>query len=179
MSSTSSIASIARSVASICTFLPRRGGFGGQLNNLIQLIDADKVLQSAIILSTECCLQTIGAGIYHRYIVMQLERAGRKTIWLRLDRRRGSFVTNAQLLRSLGSTRANDTVSPSFSPPEITADDVVQMRFSTSRDALVPTLDARENEQTFTTPPTLHQLKQLLMIVVAKLSTYEIWPVSD
>lgn len=98
------------SVATTTTILPTQGGYGGQLSQLTHLISKHTALYYATILSTECYYQSIRLGIVHRFLLLELSRPGRKTIWLRLDRRRSTVVGTFQFLRSGGSTRANDTV---------------------------------------------------------------------
>lgn len=99
------------SVASTTTFLSPEGGYGGQLNHLTQLINKYTALYHATIVSTEGYTQPIRLGVPHRFLLLELARPGKKTIWLRLDRRRSTSIGTFGFVRSGGSTQANDTVS--------------------------------------------------------------------
>lgn len=72
------------------------------------LIEKHRSLQEAEIITTEGYAQQIG-GILHRFLVLELRRSGKKTIWLRLDRRAGRSAL--RLLLTLGSAPAHDVVS--------------------------------------------------------------------
>lgn len=98
------------SMSSLATVLPIRGGYGGSLNHLIQLINSHTALYYATIASTECYSDSIITGISHRFLLIELARSGKKTIWLRLDRRPSKMVGVVRFVRSAGSTPANDTV---------------------------------------------------------------------
>lgn len=98
------------SLSSAGTFLTAEGGYSGQLGHLIQLINGHTALLRATITSTECYSNSILIGATHEFLILELERAGKKTIWLRLDRRRDTSITMPQLFLSRGSTPANDTV---------------------------------------------------------------------
>lgn len=52
----------------------------------------------------------------------------------------------------------------------------VQVQLAASKNDLL--VDSHiENRQTFSTPPTLGALKQLLHVICEELKTYELWPV--
>lgn len=63
-----------------------------------------------------CCsyLQRSALFIPHRFLILRLQRTGRRDVWLRLDRRRSAEVGLAAFSSELGVTRANDTVSNDF-----------------------------------------------------------------
>ena len=98
------------SSTSVNTFLPQQGGYGGSLNLLCQLVDMYTALQYATIVSTECYTQRIAVQVVHRFLILELKREGKKTIWLRMDRRRSKLVNTQRFLFGRGSTDANDTV---------------------------------------------------------------------
>lgn len=98
------------SIASLATLFPPQGGYGGRLEHLCRMISAHSALQSARIVFTECYSRSIGFGIVHRFLILGLEREGRKRIWLRLDRRPSKTIRTWQFILAGGSTGANDTV---------------------------------------------------------------------
>lgn len=112
MESTSSFARISStlSILSITTIVPQQGGYGGQLAHLIHLINNYTALQYATIKSTECYAHHIALGIPHRFLILELERPGKKTIWLRMDRMRSRTVSTTSFLRGGATTQANDIV---------------------------------------------------------------------
>jgi len=61
----------------------------------------------AKILSTECYTESI-VGVVHRFLILELHREGRKSIWLRLDRRSGRSML--RLFRAAGTAPAKDIV---------------------------------------------------------------------
>ena len=79
------------------------------LSQLCEVIDRHRSLQRAEIISTEGYVERLGA-IIHRFLVLLLRRSGRKPVYLRLDRRLGKNTSALHLLRSSGSTPANDVV---------------------------------------------------------------------
>lgn len=102
---------VAGSLLSFATLIPPQGAYGGQLDHLVQFINRYTALYYATIVATECYTESICGGIIlHRFLLLELLRPGRKTIWLRLDRRRSKVVGTPQFIRSGGSTPANDTV---------------------------------------------------------------------
>ena len=69
-----------------------------------------KSLQKALIVSTECYAEKT-AVVTHRFIIMELQREGRKDIWLRLDRLRQRNISTLNFLAASGTSLSNDTVS--------------------------------------------------------------------
>lgn len=98
------------SVSSAASFL-HRSEYSGPLSHLIHLISKYTALYHATIVSAECWSQPIRLGILHRFLLMELARPGKRTIWLRLDRRRAVNSSTLGFLGAGGSTSANDTVS--------------------------------------------------------------------
>lgn len=82
---------------------------GHPLPSFPKLIDEHRSLQRARVISTEA-YAAYGGGVTHRFVVLELRRSGKKTLWLRLDRRRGKGVSTFDLLRRSGSTPSNDMV---------------------------------------------------------------------
>lgn len=80
------------------------------LPQLCDVINSHRSLARADIISTECYTERLGA-ITHRFLVLELRRHARRPVWLRLDRRLGKDTSTFTLLRSNGSTPANDVVS--------------------------------------------------------------------
>lgn len=97
------------SVSSTASFL-HPSEYCGTLSHMCQLIGKHTALYYATIISTECYQQPILFGIVHRFLLMELARPGKRTIWLRLDRRRSDAVGALRFLGAGGSTPANDTV---------------------------------------------------------------------
>lgn len=104
---------ISASVSSFTSVIPTQGAYGGQLAHLTQFISQYTALYHATIVSTECYTESILFGIVHRFLLLELSRPTKKTIWLRLDRRRSKMMSDTEFILSGGSTPANDTVSMS------------------------------------------------------------------
>lgn len=100
----------ANSTVSHRTFLPRQGGYGGQLQHLCSLIATHTSLQHATIVSSECYWENIAFRIVHRFLIFELAREGKKPIWLRVDRRRSRTASTFEFIYAGGSTPSNDTV---------------------------------------------------------------------
>lgn len=67
-------------------------------------------MQQAEIVAAEGYKEWTGRGVLHRFLALELRRPHRKTIWLRIDRRRAPEVSAFRFLASRASTPANDTV---------------------------------------------------------------------
>ena len=78
---------------------------------LCEFISKNPSLHSAHIASCSSYIQRFALVIPHRFLIFQLEREGRKDVWLRLDRRTAKEAGTPGLVRGLGETPANDTVS--------------------------------------------------------------------
>lgn len=89
--------------------LPGGGTLSLSLAQLCDSISQHRTLQQAEIISSEGYVVRSGAVI-HRFLVLQLRRARRNMIWLRLDRLRSTKVSPLGFLRAGASTPANDTV---------------------------------------------------------------------
>lgn len=66
-------------------------------------------MQQAEIVAAEGYKQWTGQ-VVHRFIVLELSRAKRKPIWLRIDRRKARETSAFRFLAAGGTTPANDTV---------------------------------------------------------------------
>ena len=80
------------------------------LQELCQVIDEHHSMQQAEITAAEGYKEWAGT-VLHRFLVLELHRPKRKSIWLRIDRRKAQDVGTFRLLVARGTTRANDTVS--------------------------------------------------------------------
>lgn len=173
------IASLSRQ--SVLTMFPPNGCYAGQLNDLCNLIGSYPTLQNARIVSAECHAESIALRIVHRFLVLELEREGKKNIWLRLDRRTAKPVGKIKFILNGGVTQANDTVSeydPIRNRHSLIYGLLIQIRLSGRREALVSKRARRENQQHFRSPPTLLDLSHLLYAIIDQLTTYHLWPVS-
>lgn len=108
-SSTLSRISSRLTISSVASFL-HRSEYSGPLSHLCQLISKHSALYYATIISTECYSQPIRLGIVHRFLLMELARPRKKTIWIRLDRRPSDTLGTLGLVGAVGSTPANDAV---------------------------------------------------------------------
>jgi hypothetical protein len=81
------------------------------VSQLCDVVKQHRSLMQAEILSTECYTES-SRGVVHRFLILELRREGRKDIWLRLDRRPGSSIS--QLVLNAGTVRAKDTVRTIF-----------------------------------------------------------------
>lgn len=69
-------------------------------------------------MSSECRTRSMGLGLVHRFLVLELARKGKKTIWARLDRTRVKPVGplkvrvagRLKFLIAAGTTPSNDIV---------------------------------------------------------------------
>ena len=85
------------------------------LSELCDLIAARGSLSQAEIVSAECYVQHVGL-INHRFLILHLQRGGRKDIYLRIDRRADSDVSLTELVWASGQTRARDEACIPFCP---------------------------------------------------------------
>lgn len=95
------------------TVVPSLGVMDLSLSDACKYINDHQSLQDAVIICTECYAEKLG-GVTHRFLVLELRRANRKTVWLRLDRRRGADVSFLRFVAFSGVTKANDRVSLRF-----------------------------------------------------------------
>jgi len=145
------------SVATAATAVPRLGVMDLSLSDTCKYISDHPSLQEAEIVSTECYVQNLG-GVMHRFLLLELRRANRKDVWLRLDRRRGGNVSLLRFFALSGVTKANDRALISAGKAPV----VGQAR--------------AENRQVFKTPPSLQDLRVLLAIICEEIVQYQIWP---
>lgn len=101
---------------SAATVIPSgAGGYGVPLEHLCRLITSYPSLQHAEIFASECYTKQIvsflGFSIVHRYLVLELRREGKKTLWVRLDRTPDRAIGVLSMMRFRGNTKANDVVS--------------------------------------------------------------------
>jgi hypothetical protein len=90
------------------------------LSELCDLIAVRSSLSRAEIVSAECYVQRIGL-FSHRFLVLHLQREGRKDIYLRIDRRAARDVSLTELVWASGQTHAQDEVHIRFVPLRIRA----------------------------------------------------------
>ena len=100
------------------TVVPCVGVIDLSLSELCQLIQQCRSLQEAIITMTEGYTEWSGA-VVHRFLVLQLKCEDKEPTWLRLDRRMGNDVSTMSFVLKSSVTRANDTVSDTFSLKEL------------------------------------------------------------
>jgi hypothetical protein len=79
------------------------------LRELCLLIDSHGSMASADIVTASCYSQTV-RFVKHRFLILELSRPGRKTLWLRLDRRTDPMTSLFRLILNGVSTPANDVV---------------------------------------------------------------------
>lgn len=100
------------STFSTSTVIPAGGGgYGIPLDHLCRLITSYPSLQDADIVASECYTKRIAPTVVHRYLVLELRREGKKTVWIRLDRTRFKAGGAMRFVRSGAQTKANDVVS--------------------------------------------------------------------
>lgn len=93
------------SQSSIHTAVSPYGALHLSIIELQAMIQGHRSLQSAQIISSEGYVEH---SIPHRFLVLELHRDSRKTIWLRLERRAGQ--STIRLASGLGSAPAKDSV---------------------------------------------------------------------
>lgn len=81
------------------------------LRELCDFIAEHPSLQTAGIVSCSCYAQRTSVLVIHRFLILQLQRTGRKDIWLRLDRLRSPDVALVEFSLAGGVTPSNDIVS--------------------------------------------------------------------
>ncbi|KAF8315887.1 hypothetical protein DL93DRAFT_817058 [Clavulina sp. PMI_390] len=89
--------------------IPEIGRIVLSLAELCALMDSNRALQLGKIVSTECYAEEI-SGVIHRFLVVEVRLLGKRTVWLRLDRRMERNVSYWQFLWASGETAANDMV---------------------------------------------------------------------
>lgn len=104
-----SITSCAQSEISNVTVVPQYGQRKISLERLCGVIGEHRSMRQAEIVTAEGYKEWTGR-VLHRFLVLELRRPERKTIWLRIDRRRATEVSVLRFLASRASTPANDTV---------------------------------------------------------------------
>ncbi|KAF8344349.1 uncharacterized protein EI90DRAFT_3029355 [Cantharellus anzutake] len=119
-----------------------------------QVIEKHIWLQTARIISTSCYQDR--NVIRHRYLILQLQRRGKKDIWMRIDRKAGLGILS--LVRKGGKTRASD-----------------RAQLSASKEELIGR-GRRENVQIFEKPPFLGDFGVFLRVISEELLEYKIWP---
>lgn len=67
-------------------------------------------LQTALIMSTETYGEKMGM-VFHRFLILELSRPGKKDIWLRIERKREQYISTFSFLAASGVSRSNDVVS--------------------------------------------------------------------
>lgn len=95
---------------SIMSTVPSVGKIHFSLDELCTYIDAHPSLQRAEIVATECYRDS-ASGVTHRFLILELHRAGRKNVFLRLDRQRDQRTSFMRFISRSGQTRANDLVN--------------------------------------------------------------------
>lgn len=95
--------------------VPKVAGRSMKLEDLVKLIRSQRSLQAATILSTEGYKQRHN-GVLHRFLVLELERERKSSVWLRIDRRADPDMNRVSLLLAAGESPAYDTVRPVSSP---------------------------------------------------------------
>lgn len=94
----------------VCT-IPKFPGKTMKLDKLVELIRSRPSLQRANILSTEGYKQ-IHSGVLHRFLILEVQREDRRSVWLRIDRRADPNMNRVSLLLARGESPAHDTVCP-------------------------------------------------------------------
>lgn len=166
--STSSLPSTIQPSSARPTCLPASQGYGIPLAFLSTFIASIPELSLAQIFITECYTQSIIHSavpvIDHRFLIIEISRwikLGKKSIWIRVDRLRWKPDGMMKFIGKGLETRANDHV-----------------QISATQDALRRVGNpSRENMQSFTSPPRLAHLNELLHIICQELTTYKLWPV--
>lgn len=161
------------------TFLPTGGLLGASLEHFCRLIDAYPSLQDAEIISSECYQEPINMVLMHRFLLLELRRHKRKTIWVRLERLRDRLQSNRRFLLAGAQTRANDSVS---APLQFRGNNshhrIRQVRIGASKKDLIGIRGQCENHQVFSTLPRLGELRHLIHVVGHELPKYKLLSVN-
>ena len=80
------------------------------ISDVCELIRTHRSLHDAEVVSTECYYRR-RRSIYHRFLVLELRRTGKKDLWLRIDRPGEKEYPTLQFLAKL-RTPGNDLVRP-------------------------------------------------------------------
>lgn len=99
-----------RTVASVDTFLSNKSEPTVTLRALLDVINRHPSLQRARIVRADS-YQKFTGRVTHRFIILELQREGRQTIWLRIDRERASDRSVLNFVANKGTSLANDRVS--------------------------------------------------------------------
>jgi hypothetical protein len=115
LSRAASILSLRRTPTIESTFfpsvMPHLSGMVMPLSRLIELIAEHKSLQRVQIPAAEGYQQT-ASRFMHRFLVLELRRAGKDPVWLRMDRRPDWRVGALQFVLASSMSPASDTVLP-------------------------------------------------------------------
>lgn len=155
-----------------------KDGVGLSLSDFCALIDSSQSLNTANIVSVECWrTQTTVLRIPHRFLIFRLRRRNRSDVWLRVDRRPASRTK----LFPRGRAETKDTASIQAVCMTVVGPlmnwDPRQVRLLAERSGLTPQA-TQENLMTFSTTPTLGNVRFFLQIITEELREYQIWPVS-
>lgn len=168
------------SMSSVRTYIPSTGVLHLALDQLCGRIGEHRSMQRAEVLRS-CTFVEKKLIAPHRCLVLELRRAGRKCIWLRLERKPTSF--NA-LASGKGRTPSNDIVRVVVTgnqTPSLTWV-CIFLKCSLAADSAEIVEKARyklDNEQIFPdSPPTLGDLNHLLRVIQEELTEYTFWSVS-
>lgn len=105
-------ASSTPTISSTDTVISSDGRLKLLLEDLCKIVDEHRSMQLAEIVATEGYSEWTGT-VVHRFLILELQRVGRKSIWLRIDRQRAQDVSALRFLAARASTPANDTVGAS------------------------------------------------------------------
>jgi hypothetical protein len=97
------------SISTVATVVPAFGKVVFELADLCRYIEPHPSLQAATVIATELYSEA-GLVYKHRFLILELRRPGRKTVYLRLDRRRDETTFIVRFILNLGKTKANDEV---------------------------------------------------------------------
>ncbi|KAF8287411.1 hypothetical protein DL93DRAFT_2161660 [Clavulina sp. PMI_390] len=127
------------------------------LRRFISMVEEHSIIQSMEIISSEG-YKEIHMGVVHRFLLLEVSRPAKPTVWLRLDRRRDYGVNIFAFILSAGVTEANDSIFISVDKRQLTIG------------------CTRENVQKFGRTLTLDHLKNLLMIIEEEIVVYQLFP---
>lgn len=95
--------------SSLLTQTPQNGVVDLSLVDICSHIDDHPSLRATEIISSECYSE-LAKGVMHRFILLELCRPRRKTVWVRLDRRPEESMSFMRLLAMSKVTKPNDRV---------------------------------------------------------------------
>lgn len=148
------------------------------LSSLLDVISRHRSLQHARIVQADS-YHKFNGRVVHRFIVLELERDDRQTIWLRIDRRRDESLGLLSFVANRAKAQSDDRVSDCLNFTSCFVADGQQAWLSADKRLVSEGLSA-EHTTVFgdaSIVPTLGDLRWVFYAIVQVLKRYELFRV--